>query len=148
MANNYSRRQQPTKKTKGTSRKRPTEHIKTGFSALQKSVAIIAGILGIITALITINNYRNSSHNDKKDSTSKTTIIKEKEVDDSNSNNNTANSQAENDSNNNNNSAESNQNQTATTANDSNSNSANQNQANSQSQANNQQNQNNANAGQ
>ena len=112
MANNYSRRQQPTKKTKGTSRKRPTEHIKTGFSALQKSVAIIAGILGIITALITINNYRNSSHNDKKDSTSKTTIIKEKEVDDSNSNNNAANSQAENDSNNNNNSAESNQNQT------------------------------------
>ena len=91
MANNYSRRQQPTKKTKGTSRKRPTEHIKTGFSALQKSVAIIAGILGIITALITINNYRNSSHNDKKDSTSKTTIIKEKEVDDSNSNSNSAN---------------------------------------------------------
>ena len=130
MANNYSRRQQPNKKPKGQNRRRPTEHIKTGFSALQKTVAITAGILGIITALITINNYRNGNSN-KKDTTSKTTIIKEKEVDnsDASNNSNANNAQAgdsadSNTAGNSNNSA--NQNQTATTvADDSDSNAAN-----------------------
>ncbi|HEQ9474948.1 TPA: hypothetical protein VIO66_001082 [Streptococcus pyogenes] len=49
MSSHYSRQQKP-RKSGGV----PTEHIKTGFTAFQKSIALIGSILSIIVATITI----------------------------------------------------------------------------------------------
>ncbi|HHK0739259.1 TBC1 domain family member 8B [Streptococcus pyogenes] len=49
MSSRYSRQQKP-RKSGGV----PTEHIKTGFTAFQKSIALIGSILSIIVATITI----------------------------------------------------------------------------------------------
>ncbi|HGY5359203.1 TPA: DUF6556 family protein [Streptococcus pyogenes] len=48
MSSRYSRQQKP-RKSGGV----PTEHIKTGFTAFQKSIALIGSILSIIVATIT-----------------------------------------------------------------------------------------------
>ncbi|HER0144700.1 TPA: hypothetical protein VIV49_000785 [Streptococcus pyogenes] len=50
MSSRYSRQQKP-RKSGGV----PTEHIKTGFTAFQKSIALIGSILSIIVATITIS---------------------------------------------------------------------------------------------
>lgn len=49
MSSHYSRQQKP-RKSGGV----PTQHIKTGFTAFQKSIALIGSILSIIVATITI----------------------------------------------------------------------------------------------
>ncbi|GFG42818.1 DUF6556 family protein [Streptococcus canis] len=49
MSSRYSRQQKP-RKSGGVS----TQHIKTGFTAFQKSIALIGSILSIIVATITI----------------------------------------------------------------------------------------------
>ena len=57
---NYSR----SNKNKTKSSKKPTkQHIKTGLSAFQKTIATIASILSIIIASITIMNL--TSHKDE-----------------------------------------------------------------------------------
>lgn len=77
MSNQYSRSQKPNKSSeKSKSRKRPKEHLKTGLTAFQTTVAIVGSCLGIITAIITINNFMNNQSKPKADDT-KTTIIKE-----------------------------------------------------------------------
>ena len=53
-----------------------TEHIKKGFTVLQKTIATLASILGLITASITIMNALDKNK-DHKDTTTQTTIIKE-----------------------------------------------------------------------
>ena len=53
MSQHYSRRQKSSKKDKEQA---PSKHIKKGFSALQKTIALIGSILSIIVASITINN--------------------------------------------------------------------------------------------
>ena len=75
---NYSR----SNKNKTKSSKKPTkQHIKTGLSAFQKTIATVASILSIIIASITIMNL--TGHKDEKSktdtssSTATTTIIKE-----------------------------------------------------------------------
>ncbi|KXT76163.1 DUF6556 family protein [Streptococcus sp. DD12] len=60
MAEHYSRQSKPHQKGTKTA---PTQHIAKGFSALQKTIALIGGTLGIITALITIHNFQNSGNN-------------------------------------------------------------------------------------
>ena len=79
---NYSR----SNKNKTKSSKKPTkQHIKTGLSAFQKTIATVASILSIIIASITIMNL--TGHKDEKSktdtssSTATTTIIKEIEKD-------------------------------------------------------------------
>ena len=58
--------------------KTKTEHIKTGFTVFQKTIATIGSILGLITASITIMNALDNNKNNKKEPTpSQTTIIKE-----------------------------------------------------------------------
>lgn len=83
MANQYSRRQKTTTKSAKKTGKNPKEHIKTGLTALQKTIAITASTLGIITALITIYNFNSNSKSKDSGTSTKTTIIKE--VDSNNS---------------------------------------------------------------
>ena len=78
MPQHYSRREHlETKKEEKSAT--PTKHIKTGFSALQKTVALVGSILSIIVASITINNALNSSSSSKtkhKSTTTTTVVIK------------------------------------------------------------------------
>ncbi|MGT2934907.1 DUF6556 family protein [Streptococcus castoreus] len=74
MSSNYSR-QQKSSKSGGV----PTKHIKTGFTALQKFIALIGSILSIIVATITITrtlqpSSDSTSGHSSKESTS--TVIK------------------------------------------------------------------------
>lgn len=57
MTKQYSRKD----KQKQTKSLEPTKHIKTGFTALQKTLALIGSILSIIVASITINNALNAN---------------------------------------------------------------------------------------
>ena len=68
---------QYSRKEKVKSQPSATEHVKTGFTALQKTVALIGSILSIVVASLTINNaLNNSKDKDKADNdTPKTTII-------------------------------------------------------------------------
>lgn len=72
MSQNYSRqsKQKPPKE-----RRRPTEHIKTGLTAFQKTLALVGSILSIIVASITITNYLNSRHSDQEDKSPSSTIV-------------------------------------------------------------------------
>lgn len=79
MSKGYSRQQKKSTKTNTDSTQSPAKHIKTGFSALQKTIALVGSVLSIIVASITItnaiNNHKDSSKTDS--STSKTVIIRE-----------------------------------------------------------------------
>ena len=90
MSEHYSRQDKNAKKS-SQSLEKPTKHIKTGFSALQKTVALVGSILSIIVASITINNAMNGSKTKASSdtSTTKTVVIKEK---DTNSNTTTSSS--------------------------------------------------------
>ncbi|MEC4577123.1 DUF6556 family protein [Streptococcus dysgalactiae] len=74
MSSHYSRQQKP-RKSGGV----PTQHIKTGFTAFQKSIALIGSILSIIVATITITRALQPAPDTKTDNTSKessNTIVK------------------------------------------------------------------------
>ena len=71
MSQNYSRRKKPGKSVSAA----PKKHIKSGLSALQKTIALIGSILSIIVASITINNYLSGANSKDKDTTSTTTVI-------------------------------------------------------------------------
>ncbi|MGT2926325.1 DUF6556 family protein [Streptococcus cuniculipharyngis] len=58
MTSQYSRKAKKDRKSATP----PTVHIKTGFSALQKTIALIGSILSIIVASITINNALNNKN--------------------------------------------------------------------------------------
>ena len=74
MSQKYSRRQKSSSKNDKSAA--PTKHIKTGFSALQKTVALIGSILSIIVASITISNALKGSNSKTTDkSTTTTTVI-------------------------------------------------------------------------
>lgn len=75
MSENYSRR------TQKSNRKPSQEHIQKGFSALQKTIALIGSILSIIVASITIYKATDHPKNDTKsdNKTATTTVIIEKD---------------------------------------------------------------------
>lgn len=78
MSQNYSRRQKSSQnKTTNT----PKKHIKKGFSAFQKTIALIGSILSIIVASITISSALKGSHTKKSDSSTKTTTVIVKKTD-------------------------------------------------------------------
>lgn len=84
MSSHYSRQQKP-RKSGGV----PTQHIKTGFTAFQKSIALIGSILSIIVATITITRALQPAPDTKTDNTSKessNTIVKIIEKDSSQEN--------------------------------------------------------------
>lgn len=84
MSSHYSRQQKP-RKSGGV----PTQHIKTGFTAFQKSIALIGSILSIIVATITITRALQPASDTKTDNTSKessNTIVKFIEKDSSQGN--------------------------------------------------------------
>ncbi|HGI5622830.1 TPA: DUF6556 family protein [Streptococcus pyogenes] len=86
MSSRYSRQQKP-RKSGGV----PTEHIKTGFTAFQKSIALIGSILSIIVATITITRtlhpVPNKTSNDTPKESSNTIVkIIEKESSQGNQN--------------------------------------------------------------
>ncbi|MCL6221625.1 hypothetical protein ML603_03735 [Streptococcus dysgalactiae subsp. equisimilis] len=84
MSSHYSRQQKP-RKSGGV----PTQHIKTGFTAFQKSIALIGSILSIIVATITITRALQPAPDTKTDNTSKessNTIVKIIEKDSSQAN--------------------------------------------------------------
>lgn len=84
MSSHYSRQQKP-RKSGGV----PTQHIKTGFTAFQKSIALIGSILSIIVATITITRALQPAPDTKTDNTSKessNTIVKIIEKDSSQGN--------------------------------------------------------------
>ncbi|MCB2832633.1 TBC1 domain family member 8B [Streptococcus dysgalactiae subsp. dysgalactiae] len=84
MSSHYSRQQKP-RKSGGV----PTQHIKTGFTAFQKSIALIGSILSIIVATITITRALQPASDTKTDNTSKessNTIVKIIEKDSSQGN--------------------------------------------------------------
>lgn len=56
MSKGYSRQQKKSTKTNTDSTQSPAKHIKTGFSALQKTIALVGSVLSIIVASITITN--------------------------------------------------------------------------------------------
>lgn len=70
MSQKYSRHQKHQKKIK----KPRVEHLSTGVSALQKTIAIIGGMLGIITASITILTFVNNNKS-KDEPQTPTTVI-------------------------------------------------------------------------
>ncbi|NGL83477.1 DUF6556 family protein [Streptococcus equi] len=84
MSSHYSRQQKPKK-----SASIPTKHIKTGFTALQKTIALVGSVLSIVVATITINRaLQPSNEQPKNDSSpsSTSTIVKIIEKDSSHSN--------------------------------------------------------------
>lgn len=86
MSSRYSRQQKP-RKSGGV----PTEHIKTGFTAFQKSIALIGSILSIIVATITITRalqpVPDKTSNDRPKESSNTIVkIIEKESSQGNQN--------------------------------------------------------------
>lgn len=88
MNSHYSRKNKPqSKKTVAV----PTKHIKTGFTALQKTIALIGSILSIIVATITITKVLHPNTETKKDKVdhSTSTIVKIIEKDNSSSTVNT-----------------------------------------------------------
>ncbi|MFI3887276.1 DUF6556 family protein [Streptococcus parauberis] len=74
MSSNYSRKAKtPNKKSV------PTKHIVTGLSALQKTIALVGGILSIIVATITIMRTLHPEDTNNKDNSadhSSSTIVK------------------------------------------------------------------------
>lgn len=83
MSSHYSRQQKPKK-----SASIPTKHIKTGFTALQKTIALVGSVLSIVVATITINRALQPSNEQPKNdsSPSTSTIVKIIEKDSSHSN--------------------------------------------------------------
>lgn len=84
MSSHYSRQQKPKK-----SASIPTKHIKTGFTALQKTIALVGSVLSIVVATITINRaLQPSNEQPKSDSSpsSTSTIVKIIEKESSHSN--------------------------------------------------------------
>lgn len=73
MSQSYSRK---SKQATSTERRRPSEHLKSGLTAFQKTLAFIGSILSIVVATITITNYVNGkkTNTDVKSPTS-TVII-------------------------------------------------------------------------
>ncbi|WP_373995543.1 DUF6556 family protein, partial [Streptococcus agalactiae] len=53
MSKGYSRQQKKSTKINTDSTQSPAKHIKTGFSALQKTIALVGSVLSIIVASIT-----------------------------------------------------------------------------------------------
>ncbi|MGT2887460.1 hypothetical protein N1496_01500 [Streptococcus didelphis] len=97
MTSQYSRKN----KTKDSNKAVPTEHIKTGLTALQKTVALVGSILSIIVATITITRALHPENGSKKeDSNTKTssTIVKIIEKDTSSNTNNDTTKASENSS--------------------------------------------------
>ena len=75
MSQHYSRRQKSSTEDKEPT---PAKHIKKGFSAFQKTVALIGSILSIIVASITITNaLKGSSATKPTDKSTTTVVIKE-----------------------------------------------------------------------
>ena len=75
MSQHYSRSQKSSKKDKEQA---PSKHIKKGFSAFQKTIALIGSILSIIVASITITNaLKGSSSQKPTDKSTATVVIKE-----------------------------------------------------------------------
>lgn len=72
MTSKYSRQNKYQQK-----KVEPTKHIKTGFSALQKTIALIGSILSIIVASLTINNALNKQNKTEASETKTTTVIRE-----------------------------------------------------------------------
>ncbi|PZO96253.1 DUF6556 family protein [Streptococcus halichoeri] len=70
MSNQYSRQSKNPNND-------PSKHIKTGFTALQKMIALIGGILSIIVATITISKNLHPSDDTKKtdNGTSSSTVV-------------------------------------------------------------------------
>ena len=67
---NYSRKE----KNNSTSNRKPaSQHIKTGFSALQKTIATIASLLSIVIACFTIMNLMNNNDSKSKTDTGNST---------------------------------------------------------------------------
>ena len=54
-----------------------TEHIKKGFTVFQKTIATIGGILGLITATITIMNAMDKNKKEEPTTPQQTTVIRE-----------------------------------------------------------------------
>lgn len=71
MTKPYSRQN----KQRQTKSLKPSKHIKTGFTALQKTLALIGSILSIIVASITINNALNANKSKMPTNESSTTVI-------------------------------------------------------------------------
>ncbi len=72
MSQHYSRRQKTSTEDKEPT---PAKHIKKGFSAFQKTVALIGSILSIIVASITITNALKGSSATKPTDKSTTTVV-------------------------------------------------------------------------
>lgn len=73
MSQSYSRK---SKQRTSTERRRPSEHLKSGLTAFQKTLAFIGSILSIVVATITITNYVNGKKaNTDVKSPSSTVII-------------------------------------------------------------------------
>ena len=72
MSQHYSRSQKSSKKDK---EQVPSKHIKKGFSAFQKTIALIGSILSIIVASITITNALKGSSSQKPTDKSTTTVV-------------------------------------------------------------------------
>lgn len=72
MSQRYSRK---AKQTASTPKRRPTEHLKRGLTAFQKTLAFVGSILSVVVATITITNYVNSKKGTTDDKTSPSTII-------------------------------------------------------------------------
>ncbi|EHI69730.1 DUF6556 family protein [Streptococcus ictaluri] len=74
MSSQYSRQQKPKKTSVD-----PKKHLQTGFTALQKSIALIGSILSIVVATITITRALNPAPESKKEdsgTSSSNTIVK------------------------------------------------------------------------
>ncbi|WP_438477693.1 DUF6556 family protein [Streptococcus pluranimalium] len=72
MSQQYSRK---SKQTGQKEKRRPTEHIKYGLTAFQKTLALVGSILSIIVASITITNYLHSKGTSNEDKSSSSTIV-------------------------------------------------------------------------
>ncbi|TWT12095.1 DUF6556 family protein [Streptococcus sp. sy004] len=71
MTTQYSRKE----KQRHAKTIEPTKHIKTGFTALQKTLALIGSVLSIIVASITINNALNANKTKPETEQTTTTVI-------------------------------------------------------------------------
>ncbi|AUW96695.1 DUF6556 family protein [Streptococcus pluranimalium] len=72
MSQQYSRK---SKQTGQKEKRRPTEHIKYGLTAFQKTLALVGSILSIIVASITITNYLHSKGTTNEDKSPSSTIV-------------------------------------------------------------------------
>lgn len=72
----YSRSKQSSDKGKKDAKLVPVKQIKTGFSALQKTIALVGSIMSILVATITINRYLNENSSPKtEDKPAETKVI-------------------------------------------------------------------------